>query len=98
MGCGVAGQLGAAARGDRESERDHEGRSPELHERLGASALATARQVAARENALETHKSPIDRREPSDEAMSATAARSIRTKAAAYRLTHPRRRFGSSIV
>jgi hypothetical protein len=30
--------------------------------------------------------------------MSATAATSIRTKAAAYRLTQPRRRFGSSIV
>jgi hypothetical protein len=54
--------------------------------------------VAARENALETHKRPIDRREPSDEAMSATAATTISTKAAAYRLIHPRRGFGSSIV
>jgi hypothetical protein len=54
--------------------------------------------VAARENTLETHKRPIDRRVPSDEAMSATAATSIRTNAAAYRLTQPRRRFGSSIV
>jgi hypothetical protein len=51
--------------------------------------LATARPAARSERALEIHRSPIDRREPSDEAMSAIAAASISAKAAAYRLTQP---------
>jgi len=58
--------------------------------------LATARPAASSERALEIHRSPIDRREPSDEAMSAIAAASITAKAAAYRLTQPL--LGSSIV
>ena len=57
----------------------------------GRKTLATARTAAARDSALEIHRRPIDRREPSDEAMRATAATSISTNAAAYRLTQPLR-------
>jgi hypothetical protein len=51
--------------------------------------LATARPAARSERELEIHRSPIDRREPSDEAMSAIAAASISAKAAACRVTQP---------
>src|SRR5918992_3260419 len=83
-----------ARRGQQDRDDDQARAAP--HRRLGTSTLAVATTIAATDTQADAHNNRIDSNRPRNEATNRPPATAISTNAIAYRLTHPRLRFGSA--